>query len=79
MCLAASGVPFSEGLDFTSARLVSLQSVLDPWMYPITRRQYRTGFEYLSHRIIYVLSFGLVKEPTTTLGESLQRFYQKLA
>ena len=69
MCLAIGGVSFSEGLDFASARLVSLQSVLDPWMYPITRRQYRSGFEFLFHKIIHVCSCGIIKGPTTTLGE----------
>ena len=71
MCLAISGVPFSEGLDFVSARLVSLQSVLDPWLYPFTRRQYRSAFKFLSHKSLHVLSFGLIKAPTTTLGKYL--------
>ena len=69
MCLEINGVPSSEGLDFASSRLVSLQSILNPWTYPITRRQYRSGFLLLSRKVLHVLSAGLVKSSTKDLGK----------
>eukprot|EP00795_Rhopilema_esculentum_P013572 gene13572-4461_t len=86
MLLAISGVPFSEGLDFFSARLASLQSVINPWLYPLTRRQYRYGFWFLSRKAIHLATFGLLKEPNTTLDDIIDarsnrkeamRFYEE--
>lgn len=69
MFLSAIGVRFYEGLDFAAARLVSLQSVITPWMYPLFRRQYSSGFLHLFKTCISTLTFNLVKKPEMKLDD----------
>ncbi|XP_068752312.1 prostaglandin E2 receptor EP3 subtype-like [Montipora capricornis] len=67
--LIHSGWPFDELLDFTAVRLASLHPVINPWLYPLTRRKYRDAFCYLMNLSAYYVTCSLITRPNTTLDE----------
>lgn len=69
--LIQSGWPFDELIDFTAVRLASLHTVVNPWLYPLTRRKYRDAFWYLLTLFAYYATCTLlVTRPGTALGKS---------
>lgn len=69
MTLIQRGWSFDELIDFTAVRLASLRTVVNPWLYPLTRRKYRDAFWYLLTLFAYYVTCTLVARPGTTLGE----------
>ena len=69
MTLIQRGWSFDELIDFTAVRLASLHTVVNPWLYPLTRRKYRDAFWYLLTLFAYYVTCTLVARPGTTLGE----------
>ena len=74
MTLIQKGWSFDELIDFTAIRLASLHTVVNPWLYPLTRRKYRDAFWYLLTLFGYYITCTLVARPGTTLGECQPRF-----
>lgn len=69
MTLIQYGWPFNDFLDFTAVRLASLHTVINPWLYPLTRRKYRDAFCYLLTLSAYYVTCSLVTKPSTSLGK----------
>ncbi|CAH3152993.1 unnamed protein product [Pocillopora meandrina] len=68
--LIQNGWPFEELIDFIAVRLASLHTVVNPWLYPLTRRKYRDAFWYLLTLFVYYATCTLlVTRPGTTLDE----------
>ncbi|KXJ25646.1 prostaglandin E2 receptor EP4 subtype [Exaiptasia diaphana] len=64
-----AGYHFDALLDFTSIRLASLHSVLNPWFYPLLRRKYREGFWYLMTWVGHIVTCTLIAKPENTLDD----------
>jgi hypothetical protein len=47
MIMIQSGSPFNSCWDMVSVRLVTLHTLSNPWIYLLTRRQYRKAFWYI--------------------------------
>ena len=45
--MVQSGSPFNSCWDMTAFRLVTLHTISNPWIYLLTRRQYRKAFWYI--------------------------------
>ena len=71
MTLIQYGWPSDDFLDFTAVRLASLHTVINPWLYPLTRRKYRDSFCYLLTLSAYYMTCSLVTKPSTSLGKCL--------
>lgn len=69
MTLVQYGWPSDDFLDFTAVRLASLHTVINPWLYPLTRRKYRDSFCYLLTLSAYYMTCSLVTKPSTSLDE----------
>ena len=79
MTLIQRGWSFDELIDFTAVRLASLHTVVNPWLYPLTRRKYRDAFWYLLTLFAYYVTCTLVARPGTTLGEYQPRSHALFA
>ena len=51
-----SGSPFNSCADIIAFRLVSLHTVCNPWIYLLTRKQYRKAFCYIIKMPAYFIT-----------------------